>query len=542
MPPRFERFEGAKDLVFDGGHKKPSGAAPEAGGTAMSGMVNATRTLRHMRRTLHLNAKLYISASRVALGQRRWISSVAVLSVLSMGLLGTGMAAIVVPYSGVENAALTADAAPQVIALDENTDAATLAALDPASMPVAQIALAPVKAPEPTEVHTTISISSGETLMEVLTEAGVDKEQAYQAIASMEPVFSPRSLRAGQQISLTFMQPPVINDAVTQEGQSPALKQLVALTLQPDIERAIAVRRSDDGDFVSEEIQKALTVGSVRAAGTINSSLFVDGAHAGVPAQIIVEMIRMFSYSVDFQREIQPGDAFEVFFDRKYDEGGLPVKEGQIAYASLTINGKAHKLWRFKSKSGGWDYFDEKGNSMKKFLMKTPIDGARISSGFGKRRHPILGYSKMHSGVDFAAPKGTPIYAAGDGTVKTSGWQGGYGKFVEIRHANNYNTAYGHMSAIAKGIKPGTRVRQGQVIGYVGSTGRSTGPHLHYEIRIAGKKVNPLGVKMATGVKLSGKELASFQDTRGQVATKMAEAPLLTRVAQASSLNASKAN
>jgi murein DD-endopeptidase MepM/ murein hydrolase activator NlpD len=359
----------------------------------------------------------------------------------------------------------------------------------------------------------------------------------------MQSVFSPRSLKSGQQIALTFMQlPPVLDAAPVAEGESPVLKQLTALSLQPDIERAIEVKRSQDGNYTSEEIQKPLTTSSVRADGTINSSLFVDGAKAGIPAQIIVELIRMFSYSVDFQREIQPGDSFEVYFDRKYDQDGQPVKEGNIAYASLTINGKALKLWRFQSKDGGWDYFDEKGNSMKKFLMKTPIDGARISSGFGMRRHPILGYSKMHMGVDFAAPKGTPVYAAGDGVVKLAGWQGGYGNFVEVRHANNYATGYGHMSRFAKGIKPGVRVHQGQVIGYVGSTGRSTGPHLHYEIRIAGKKVNPLGVKMATGVKLSGKEFASFQDTRTKVASQMAEAPLLTKVAQANSADTSKAN
>ena len=527
--------------MFDGGNQ----TEPAETETAAQAPSAASR-FRRLRREFHLKSKLYISASRVALGQRRWIASVAVLSTLSLGLLGTGMAAIIAPYSSVGNAALTADAAPQIIAFDEKADAAILAALDPDAMPSAQLALAvpePAKPAEPQEVHTTISINSGETLMQVLTDAGVAQAEAYQAIAAMQPIFSPRSLRAGQQISLTFMEQPAITDEMLAQGKSPALKQLVAMSLQPDIERAIQIRRDDSGSYSGEEIQKALTTGSVRASGTINASLFVDGANAGIPAQIIVEMIRMFSYSIDFQREIQPGDTFEVYFDRKYDETGLPVKEGQIAYASLTINNKSYKLWRFESQSGGWDYFDEKGNSMKKFLMKTPIDGARISSGFGKRRHPILGYSKMHSGVDFAAPKGTPIYAAGDGVVKVAGWQGGYGKFVELRHANNYNTAYGHMNAIAKGIKPGVRVRQGQVIGYVGTTGRSTGPHLHYEIRIAGKKVNPLGVKMATGVKLSGKELAAFQETRDRVTTQMAEAPVLTKVAQAmTAAPATKAN
>jgi len=522
--------------VFDGG-KQTELAETETAAQAPS----AGWSMHRLRREFHLKSKLYISASRVALGQRRWIASVAVLATLSMGLLGTGMAAIIAPYSSVENAALTADAAPQIIALDENADAAMLAALDPTAMPSAQITLATPKPAEPQEVHTTISVGRGETLMQVLTDAGVAYSEAHQAVTAMQPIFSPRSLRAGQQISLTFMEQPAITDDMLSEGKSPALKQLVALSLQPDIERAIQVKRDDNGSFTGEEIHKVLTVGSVRASGTINSSLFVDGANAGVPARVIVEMIRMFSYSIDFQREIQPGDAFEVFFDRKYDETGQPVKEGQIAYASLTINKRSYKLWRFESKSGGWDYFDEKGNSMKKFLMKTPIDGARISSNFGQRRHPILGYSRMHSGVDFAAPTGTPIYAAGDGVVKVAGWQGSYGKFIELRHANNHNTAYAHLNGFAKGIKPGVRVRQGQVIGYVGTTGRSTGPHLHYEIRIAGKRVNPLTVKLATGVKLSDKELTAFQEARSRVIAQMAQAPVLTKVAQAT-IPATKAN
>jgi murein DD-endopeptidase MepM/ murein hydrolase activator NlpD len=512
--------------------------------------------------------KLYLSAGRVALGQNRWLAATGLASALSLGLLGMGLAALVTPYSGVSTAALTAEDAPQIIAESmagpaarialhpDRTPVETAALEGEAAVPAADAAANPPgegaprtaeaaqeaasggvelaaleTSPQetgPQETHTRIEIDSGQTLMQVLTDAGADRVDAYHAIAALKPLYSPTKLRAGQKIALTFLETPAEDPAEA----SPA-RLLTAISLQPDIERAISVRRTDDGSYTTQEVQKELKSGFVRAKGAISSSLFMDADKAGIPAPIIVEMIRMFSYSIDFQREIHPGDHFEVFFDRKYDEDGTPVKEGQIAYASLAVNGKTYRLWRFQTADGGWDYFDENGNSMKKFLMKTPIDGARISSGFGMRRHPILGYSKLHSGVDFAAPKGTPIYAAGDGVVQKAGWSNGYGNYVQIRHANGYETGYGHMSAYAKGVRAGTRVRQGQVIGYVGSTGRSTGPHLHYEIHIAGKKVNPLGVKMATGVKLTGKQLAAFKATRAKTSTQMAEAPLLTKVAQA---------
>ncbi len=567
---------GQGDLLYDAGIELDGATEPAAmkknGGQDRmeNGRAQPGRTpdIAELRLNAQRKLKLYLSAGRVALGQNRWLAATGLASALSLGLLGMGLAALVAPYSGVSTAALTAEDAPQIIA-ESTADPAARIALHPDQTPVETAALegeaavpaadAAANPPEegspltaeaaqkaasdgvelaaletspqetgPQETHTRIEIDSGQTLMQVLTDAGADRVDAYHAIAALKPLYSPTKLRAGQKIALTFLETPAEDPAET----SPA-RLLTAISLQPDIERAISVRRTDDGSYTTQEVQKELKSGFVRAKGTISSSLFMDADKAGIPAPIIVEMIRMFSYSIDFQREIHPGDHFEVFFDRKYDEDGTPVKEGQIAYASLAVNGKTYRLWRFQTADGGWDYFDENGNSMKKFLMKTPIDGARISSGFGMRRHPILGYSKLHSGVDFAAPKGTPIYAAGDGVVQKAGWSNGYGNYVQIRHANGYETGYGHMSAYAKGVRAGTRVRQGQVIGYVGSTGRSTGPHLHYEIHIAGKKVNPLGVKMATGVKLTGKQLASFKATRAKTSTQMAEAPLLTKVAQA---------
>lgn len=574
--------------MFDAGTPNED-SAPVDAPEAVAKPLLATARLSQLRLSFKRTLKLYGSASRLALGQslgqRRWLAAAGVAGTLSFGLLGAGLVALVAPYSGVATAALTADDAPQIIALNANgavslemaaapaapapqqtasletpaapeaaelrpstnegaadtaetPDSVVSAEPAPANANIVNAAVAPAVPAMPQEVRTRIALGDGATLMQVLTDNGADRVDAYHAIAALRPIYSPSKLRSGQEISLTFLTTPSTSDDET----SPA-KLLTAISLQPDFDREIEVQRGDDGSYTTAQIQKELTSGYARSKGTINSSLFLDAAQAGIPAPIIVEMIRMFSYSIDFQRDIHPGDGFEVFFDRKYNEEGVAVKEGDIAYAALTVLGKSHRLWRYKMADGSWDYFDENGNSMKKFLMKTPVDGARISSSFGSRKHPILGFTKFHSGVDFAAPKGTPIYAAGDGTVKIAGWVGGYGNFVKIGHANKYETAYGHMSAFAKGIRPGTRVRQGQVIGYVGSTGRSTGPHLHYEIQIAGKKVNPLGVKVATGMKLEGKQLAAYKATRAKVASQMAEAPMLNKVAQATNAEtASKAN
>ena len=232
---------------------------------------------------------------------------------------------------------------------------------------------------------------------------------------------------------------------------------------------------------------------------------------------MLAEIIRIYSWDVDFQREIQSGDRFEVAYERFVDDEGDVVRHGEVIFARLNLSGDLNALYRFESRPGSVDYFDEKGRSAKRPLLRTPIDGARLSSRFGKRRHPVLGYTRMHRGVDFAAATGTPIYAAGDGVVSYRGRKGGYGNYIRLRHSAGYNTAYAHMSRFKKGIALGSRVRQGQVIGFVGTTGRSTGPHLHYEILSNGRQVNPLTVKMPSGTRLGKKELAKFQSKRANI-------------------------
>lgn len=376
----------------------------------------------------------------------------------------------------------------------------------------------------------TVSVGRGDTLMGLLTESGAARADAHRAIAAMTPLQDPRKVRAGQELELAFEE----YVTKTEEGDSEISRRLTTVSMKTDVDRHVTVSRTDEGDYAGMEVIAELETGHVQARGTINSSLFLAAADAGIPAAITVEMIRMYSYDIDFQREIRQGDTFEVFFTREYDEDGTPVREGDVLYASMNVRGKERRLWRHEPSDGGnWDYFDEQGRSMRKFLMKTPIDGARISSSFGNRRHPILGYTRLHAGTDFAAPSGTPIYAAGSGTIEMAQRNGSFGNYVRIRHANGYQTAYAHMRGYGRGIRKGVRVRQGQVIGYVGTTGRSTGPHLHYEVIHNGNKVNPQRIRVPTGRTLSGQQLAAFQEARTSINTMMAEAPSMTQMAEA---------
>ena len=254
---------------------------------------------------------------------------------------------------------------------------------------------------------------------------------------------------------------------------------------------------------------------------------------AGIPAAIVVEMIHMFSYDVDFQRDVQPGDQFQTFYSHYYTAEGDSAKPGEILTASMTLSGKTHTLYRFVTPDDD-EFFDAEGNSARSLLMRTPVDGARISSRFGARRHPILGYTRMHQGIDFAVSTGTPIMAAGNGTIAVAGRSGGYGNLLVIRHANGFSTAYGHLSKFANGVRKGARVRQGQIVAYSGATGLATGPHLHYEVRENGNQVNPATIKVASGRKLEGQELELFVAERGRIEQLVASLPMQTRVAAAS--------
>jgi len=442
--------------------------------------------------------------------------------VIAGGIVGTSFATIFLLDPG------TADTPVTIAKASDSTEITTSASQKPEGK--TEIAVAAYAVPETADVEDmskTVSVTKGDTLMKVLTRAGADRTESHQAIAALSEVFDPRNLKIGQEIMLDFE--PVENTAADQ----PSTTSLIRVALNEDVDRQLAAVRTPNTGFTAQETVLELDKKLVRTGGVIQNSLFLSAAQAGIPTKTIIDLISIFSYDVDFQREIQPGDSFEVYFERFADEDGNVLKEGAIHWASMTLSGKEISVYRFKTKDDGYtDYYDAKGRSVKKTLMRTPINGARLTSGFGKRKHPTLGYTKKHTGVDFGARSGTPIKAAGNGVVEVAGRNGGYGNYVRIRHNSEYKTAYAHMRKFAKGIRKGTRVKQGQVIGYVGSTGRSTGPHLHYEVVKNGRKINPLSVKLPAGRKLGGKMLAAFRKHSAEISRDVASAPLETQLAE----------
>ena len=284
---------------------------------------------------------------------------------------------------------------------------------------------------------------------------------------------------------------------------------------------SVEVRKVQNNFTVKENILQ-LYKKEVVVKKIITNNLYSSAVSSGVEPNIIVEFARVFGFEVDFQRDIRKGDWFEILYEKFEDDNNKVRDTGKIIYASMYVNGEEINLYNFKYKNEE-DYYDIKGKSITKSLMKTPINGARLSSSFGMRKHPILGYNKMHRGTDFAAPSGTPIMASGSGTVTRARWCGGGGNCVKIKHNSTYETIYAHMKAFAKGIKEGRKVKQGQIIGYVGSTGLSTGPHLHYEVIVNGKKVNSQKLKLPSGKTLKGDERKQFELDRIKIDLKLAE-------------------
>lgn len=387
----------------------------------------------------------------------------------------------------------------------------------------------------PVEETQTLSMERGETLMQVLVGAGAAPQDTAAAIRALSSHYNPRRLRPDQAITVTLRKPRTPNalfDFLLNplEREADRVVRILGLKIQTDVDRHVVVKQDGNGAFMGAEVVTPLTRELARARGAIESSLYGSARNTGVPDAVILDFIKLYTYSIDFQREIHPGDTFEVAYERFFDDKGQEVKTGSILFASLAHGKKARNLFRYKLSTGGTDYFDELGKSARKFLMRTPVDAVRISSRFGRRYHPIKKRWKRHNGVDFAAPTGTRIYAGGDGTVSYAGWARGYGRLVKIRHANGYETRYGHMSRFARGIRRGKRVRQGQLIGRVGATGWATGPHLHYEVRIHGKPKNPLRLRVPTGRNLAGKELERFKRTLDDTRAKLAAAPVIERV------------
>lgn len=364
----------------------------------------------------------------------------------------------------------------------------------------------------------TISLKKGENFVDAMRRAGVRAADSNAAAYAFGAHQNLRALRPGQEFILTTSEP---NQTIFQMVASDHELQsyLLSLEYKPDATNKIILKRARDGGFTAEKLTIALTSRLVSINGRIGGSLFMSAKHAGASDQVIADFANIFAYDVDFQREIFGGDEFEAIFENRYDENGAMVGAGDILFARLKWRDRTKEkgYYRFAADGVHADYFDATGQSAKRLLMKTPIDGARLSSGFGTRKHPILGYAKAHKGVDFAAPRGTPVKAAGDGVIERANRYGSFGNYVRIRHANGYETAYAHLNGFARGIRAGARVRQGDIIAYVGTTGRSTGPHLHYEVHFKGQPVNPQKLKIATGIELKGAELARFKAERDRI-------------------------
>lgn len=386
------------------------------------------------------------------------------------------------------------------------------------------------KSPPPEPVDEIIKLASETSLVSQLTERGVTRAAAQALLSSLDKVFPAKMLKTGSEFEVTLEQ--------QQDFYGRYVIFPVRLAFKPGPNETIVVEADEDGRFVARVdgekdgmISRYARVDHFRTKARVGSSLYATAKDNKVPDYITAELTRVFSYDVDFQRQVKSSDSFEVFYGNPLT--GSSTKRKVLHYAQLMLGGKAKTLYRFTTADGQTDYYDESGRSATKSLLRTPVSGAKLTSGFGMRRHPLLGYSKMHTGTDFGVPYGAPIRAAGSGKMEIAGRYGAYGIAAKIQHSGKYETLYAHMSRLAPGIRPGTQVRQGQVIGYVGATGRVTGPHLHYEVIVANRPVNPLRVKASGARQLAGRDLKSFSQLKTRIIAMMQTAPSATRMAQA---------
>jgi murein DD-endopeptidase MepM/ murein hydrolase activator NlpD len=387
---------------------------------------------------------------------------------------------------------------------------------------VTNVARSP-QAPQPTQMEERlVVVRHGETLEDILAAAGVPKDRINAIVAAFALKRGEAAVAEGRRIKLLFAD-------LDGSGGKMTLGRLSVYS-DETLETNIAI--NDRGAYVRvtrpQHTAKRSSDDDDDSGGLrLYDSLYETALKQEIPRAIIDELVRIFANDVDFQRSVTGGDSFEAF----YDEGEENEARNQLLYATITARNETFRYYRFRTPDDGVvDFYDPNGRSTRKFLVRTPIVAARFTSGFGMRFHPILGYSRPHTGVDWAAPMGTPIFAAGSGTIIKAGWDSGYGRRVEIQHANGYITTYNHMSGFARGAKAGARVRQGQVIGYLGQTGLATGPHLHYEIMVNGHFVDPMRVKLARTREFDGRMLANFKRERDRIEALLAKAPSADRV------------
>jgi murein DD-endopeptidase MepM/ murein hydrolase activator NlpD len=367
-----------------------------------------------------------------------------------------------------------------------------------------------------------VLVKKGDSVVSILRDLGATGAD----LNAISRVLGPRSfdggIKEGQKLRVLLAQA---------DGQR---LQPIRVIIAGDSGIDAVIALADTGKYVAVDVKNVDTEVADNSADDdendtsgvrLYQSIYETALRNRIPRPIIEDLIRIYSYDVDFQRKVQPGDSFEVLYAGE-EEAPAADSRNDVLFATLTVGGETKKFYRFQSPDDGLvDYYDETGKSAKKFLVRKPVLAGIMRSGFGLRRHPILGYTKMHTGVDWAAPSGTPIYASGNGVIEKAGWESGYGKYIRVRHNNGYETAYGHMTAFARGMDEGTRVRQGQVIGFVGSTGLSTGSHLHYEILVNGRFVDPMRIKLPRGRVLEGALLATFDKERERLDGIMARKP-----------------
>jgi murein DD-endopeptidase MepM/ murein hydrolase activator NlpD len=378
-------------------------------------------------------------------------------------------------------------------------------------------------------------VKKGDSITSILRDQGATPDEAKAIATTLGPRGRDGGLKEGEKVRI-LMSP---------AGPGQRLQPYRVIVANDSAVEAVAAL-SDLGKYVAVDVQSMNTVTDTADNGKdddddddgsgvrLYQSIYETALRNKVPQSVIDDMIRIYSYDVDFQRKVQPGDSFDVFYAGE-DEGANITEKNEVLFASLTVAGETKKYYRFQTPDDSVvDYYDETGKSAKKFLVRKPVNNAIMRSGFGSRRHPILGYVKMHTGVDWATAYGTPIFASGNGTVEVAGLEGGYGKYVKLKHNNGYETAYGHMSAFAKGLEVGKQVRQGQIIGFVGSTGQSTGPHVHYEILVNGRFVDPMRIKLPRGRSLEGPLMSGFEKERNRLDAMMANRNGGARISDAS--------
>ena len=370
------------------------------------------------------------------------------------------------------------------------------------------------KSLEPRYEKINYTINSGDNLNEILNELNLNKTEKSKIL----------NFILNNKIKPNLYQ----NQKITFEIDNLNSRKITKITIPINKKKDLIISDDKDGGFKFAELTKELTLNKVYKENIIKNSLYKSAIEKKIDPNIIVQFAQIYGFQVDFQRDIKKNDGFQIVYEEYKNDENKTVDFGNIIYANLILQGKSIELYYFKSEEEKInDHFDSRGQSIKKTLMKTPINGARLSSSYGMRKHPILGYNKMHQGTDFAAPLGTPIMASGTGKILKAGWCGGGGNCVKIKHNSTYSTVYAHMSKFARGIKKGVRVNQGQIIGYVGSTGMSTGPHLHYEVIKNGKKINSQTLKLPSGKKLKGKSREDFELAR--IKTDVLKAELINK-------------